>query len=145
MNHHGHHVPEHKNGDAETLRQCKIIADEAREAGDRAILAGDFNLVPNSESIEQINTVLTNQSLEHKLTTTRNQLTTKNEVCDYIFTGRDIEVLNFKIIEEQLDTMNNLQSQFNRNLSKYANEQKILSDIINTALKTSSSNTQTKS
>lgn len=100
MNHHGHHVPEHKNGDDETMRQCKLIAEEIKIAGGNVILAGDFNLAPNSESLEQINKLLTNLSLLNNLDTTRNQLTHKREVCDYIFTDKDIKVVSFGALDD---------------------------------------------
>ena len=38
LNHHGHHVNQHKNGDAETMRQCSIIADKVSELNDVIVL-----------------------------------------------------------------------------------------------------------
>ncbi len=95
LNHHGHHVREHKNGTADTMRQCQQIASYIDTLSGSIILTGDFNLVPNSESIRLINKRLRNLPKEHKLITTRNHLTTKTEVCDYIFVSDDIIVDNF--------------------------------------------------
>ena len=100
LNHHGHHVPEHKNGDEETMRQCKIIADYAESLDGPVLLTGDFNLSPNSESLEQINKVLDNLSALFKLETTRTPLTHKTEVCDYIFASKDIRVKSFEALDE---------------------------------------------
>lgn len=95
LNHHGHHVREHKNGTTDTLRQCMQITSYINSLSGPIILTGDFNLVPDSESIKLINKRLRNLPKEHKLTTTRNHLTTKTEVCDYIFVSDDIIVDNF--------------------------------------------------
>lgn len=100
LNHHGHHVRSHKDGDAETLRQCKIIAQYVEQLDGPVILTGDFNLNPASESLEHINNILTNLSATHKLKTTRNQLTHKKEVCDYIFVSSDIKVTSFYASDE---------------------------------------------
>lgn len=96
LNHHGFHVPRHKDGDDETLRQCKQIADYIKTLNGPVILAGDFNLSPHSPSLEQINEILTNLSIMADLKTTRTDLTHKSEVCDYIFVSKDIRVKSFK-------------------------------------------------
>jgi endonuclease/exonuclease/phosphatase family metal-dependent hydrolase len=95
LNHHGHHIPEHKNGDAETMRQMKIIRGYLDELTGPIILTGDFNLSPKSSSLELINRRLINLSLKFNLKTTRNVLTHKTEVCDYVFVSRDIKVKKF--------------------------------------------------
>ncbi len=100
LNHHGYHVPKHKDGNDETKRQMQIIADYIDTLEGPIILAGDFNLAPHSESLDIINQKLINLSSEHKLTTTRNELTSKSEVCDYIFVSSDIKVNNFKKLEQ---------------------------------------------
>jgi endonuclease/exonuclease/phosphatase (EEP) superfamily protein YafD len=60
------------------------------------ILTGDFNLVPGSKSLEPLNKMLRNLSIEFRLSTTRNQLTHKNEVCDYIFVNDKVQVKQFE-------------------------------------------------
>jgi len=100
LNHHGHHIHQHKNGDAETMRQCEIIAEQIKKLDGNIILAGDFNLAPHSESLEQINKVLTNLSLKAKLKTTRTQLTHKTEVCDYIFVSEKVRTKSFKALPD---------------------------------------------
>ena len=100
LNHHGHQIPEHKNGDEETMRQCKMIVEYLQKLSGPVVLCGDFNLAPDSESLEQINKVLVNQSKKSGVTTTRTPLTHKTEVCDYIFTSPDIEVESFHILDD---------------------------------------------
>jgi endonuclease/exonuclease/phosphatase family metal-dependent hydrolase len=96
LNHHGHHIHQHKNGDDETMRQCKLIADYVSKLEGAVILTGDFNLAPHSESLEQLNDVLRNLSIEYKLKTTRNELTYKTEVCDFIFVNDKVKVNAFE-------------------------------------------------
>jgi len=96
LNHHGHHVRQHKNGDQQTLRQMTQIVDYISQLDGPIILAGDFNLAPHSQSLELINARLRNLSVDYRLTTTRTQLTAKQEVCDYIFVSDTIKVTSFK-------------------------------------------------
>lgn len=100
LNHHGHHIPGHKDGDLETERQCEIIAQKISELDGPVILTGDFNLAPHSKSLEQINRSLRNLSIEAGLRTTRTQLTQKKEVCDYIFVNNDIHVQSFRALDD---------------------------------------------
>lgn len=100
LNHHGHHVNQHKNGDSETMRQCRMIADYISKLKGPVILTGDFNLSPHSDSLKQINLLLTNLSIKYKLTTTRTPLTHKTEVCDYIFVSKDVKVKSFNTSDE---------------------------------------------
>jgi endonuclease/exonuclease/phosphatase family metal-dependent hydrolase len=100
LNHHGHHIPSHKRGDDETLRQMRLIGEYLDTLDGPVILTGDFNLAPDSESLRQINDRLENQSVSHKLKTTRTPLTHKTEVCDYIFTNNKVKVINFEASDE---------------------------------------------
>lgn len=100
LNHHGHQIPEHKKGDANTLRQMKIIGDYIDKLSGPIIMCGDFNLFPKSESLEIINKRLSNLSVKYRLKTTRTPLTHKTEVCDYIFVSKDIKVNDFYASEQ---------------------------------------------
>lgn len=100
LNHHGHHVPDHKNGNEETMRQCKMIVDYVEKLDGPVVLCGDFNLTPESESLELINKVLVNHAKERGVLTTRTPLTHKTEVCDYIFTSPDLEIKNFQVLDD---------------------------------------------
>lgn len=99
LNHHGHHIDAHKLGDAETMRQVQQIADFIKTLDGGVILCGDFNLSPESQSIQHLDGLLRNLSVEKSLKTTRSRLTYKNEVCDYIFVNEHIEVKDFSMDE----------------------------------------------
>ena len=94
---HGYHVKEHKNGNEETFRACKELLEYANKLEGGVIITGDFNLAPESESIKLLNTTFRNLSVEHNLQTTRNHLTNKTEVCDYIFVNDKINVHSFSM------------------------------------------------
>jgi endonuclease/exonuclease/phosphatase family metal-dependent hydrolase len=100
VTHHGFHVPDHKEGNEETLRQMSALGDYIDQIDGNIILTGDFNLAPHSKSLEIINQRLINQSIKAKLKTTRNQLTHKTEVCDYIFTSNDVQISSFKAADD---------------------------------------------
>ncbi len=100
LNHHGHHIKQHKMGDEETLRQCKIIAEYIAKLEGDVVLTGDFNLAPESESLGKLNAILTNHTMMSGVQTTRTQLTRKAEVCDYIFTSKGLQTSNFKVLQD---------------------------------------------
>lgn len=94
---HGYHVAEHKNGNEETMHACRMLRDYAASLDGAVIITGDFNLAPASESIQLLSEDFRNLSTEYKLMTTRNSLTTKTEVCDYIFVNDAVQVQDFYI------------------------------------------------
>lgn len=100
ITHHGFWVPDHKNGNEETLRQMNILADYVEACSGPIIVTGDFNLAPHSKSLERLNNKLQNLSISHRLKTTRTHLTHKTEVCDYIFVSDELQVHNFYSVEE---------------------------------------------
>ena len=100
LNHHGHHIHQHKMGDAETLRQCGMIADYIKTLEGDVVLTGDFNLAPESESLGLLNSFLVNHAKDSGVTTTRTSLTHKTEVCDYIFTSKGLAASNFKVLSD---------------------------------------------
>lgn len=97
INHHGYRIPEHKNGDEKSLRYCKMIADYSKTITDPLIITGDFNLVPESESMQQFEGVTTNLVTKAGLKTTRTPHTHKTEVCDYILVNDQVAVKHFEM------------------------------------------------
>lgn len=63
------------------------------------IVCGDLNLVPNTESIAQLDKVVTNLVTKNGITNTRNQFKGVQEVVDYVFVSNLIKVNGFKMIE----------------------------------------------
>jgi len=100
LNHHGYHIAGHKKGDANTIRQMKQLGEYIDNLSGPVMVTGDFNLAPDSKSLGQINTRLTNLSLKHGLKTTRTNLTPKTEVCDYIFVNDKVKVKSFGVSEK---------------------------------------------
>lgn len=100
LNHHGHHIRQHKLGNEETLRQCELIAEYVKKLDGAVVLTGDFNLAPESESLGKLNAILVNHAMESGVTTTRTLLTHKTEVCDYIFTSKSLVTSNFKVLPD---------------------------------------------
>jgi len=113
LNHHGHHINAHKLGDKETMRQVVQIANYIKKLDGAVILCGDFNLEPRSESIKYLDGILHNLSVGHSLKTTRSLLTSKKEVCDYIFVNDDIVVKDFYMDETIISDHNSLILDFN--------------------------------
>lgn len=100
MNHHGWHVVDSKQGNAETMRQMRMIAEKIRSLRGPIILCGDFNLSPDSESLALINHELTNLSKQNGLKRTYGPLSKVDEVCDYIFVNDKIKVNSFQMSDE---------------------------------------------
>jgi endonuclease/exonuclease/phosphatase family metal-dependent hydrolase len=95
LNHHGYHNYHHKNGSGETARQMELISKYIDKLDGPIILAGDFNLKPQSKSLGKINRQLINLSIKYGLKTTRTILTNKREVCDYVFVNDQVKVNKF--------------------------------------------------
>lgn len=102
LNHHGYQIADHKYGDEETLRQCALIRDYVKKLSGEVVLAGDFNLEPRSPSLQLLNNTLRNLCIEHKITTTRTPLSSKREVCDYIFVNDKVTLKKFEAANELL-------------------------------------------
>lgn len=108
---HGYHVREHKNGNEETLKACKQIAEYISRTAGRLVLTGDFNLVPDSQSMRVFDGLLRNLCVENRVVTTRNNLTDKTDTCDYILT-RDIAVQDFRVLDDVVSDHKALQVTF---------------------------------
>jgi len=98
ITHHGYHVEGTKEGNEETTRQMKMLRNYIEQLEGPVILTGDFNLSPNCESLEVLNTELNNLCILNKVQTTRNELASNAmQVCDYIFTNDLIKANSFEI------------------------------------------------
>lgn len=114
FNHHGHHVHEHKNGDKESMRQCMLIAEHIKKVKKgKVVVTGDFNLLPDSLALQQINRIIPNLSKKYGLDTTRTTLTNKVGVCDYIFANSEIDIISFKAADDLVSDHKALILEFN--------------------------------
>jgi len=113
LTHHGYWISEHKNGNETTTAQMHQLTTYIKKLKGPIILTGDFNLVPGSESLKELNHLLSNLSVEYGLKTTRTSLTKKTEVCDYIFVNDEVKVKSFKASDEVVSDHQALILEFN--------------------------------
>lgn len=91
-----------KSGDERTLNQCRKILEISQEQDLPTIIVGDFNLHPETESINLINEKFINLINEYDIKTTRPTIRkgvyTGDSVDDYIFVNNKIRVNDFKVV-----------------------------------------------
>ena len=95
-----------KQGDARTVSECKYIIQAAKRKDIATIIVGDFNLVPDTDSIKLINKQFRNLIDEYKIVSTRPDFDdgrdSGNMVVDYIFVNDKIIVNDFKVINANI-------------------------------------------
>jgi endonuclease/exonuclease/phosphatase family metal-dependent hydrolase len=89
-----------KTGDAETDAQCQQLADYIAKLTGPKILAGDFNLAPDSSSLKSLNAMLRNLCLEFPVETTRNLFSYVMDTVDYIWVSDEIIVKHFEVMPD---------------------------------------------
>ncbi len=96
---------EGKVGDARTISQSEFILSKVRE-DIPCIVVGDFNLLPETESIQLLNNKLHNLIDNYKIESTRphfdDGLDKGNLVCDYIFVNDMVKVNNLEVISSHV-------------------------------------------
>lgn len=94
-----------KNGDERTIQQSKFILKRIRY-DIPCIVLGDFNLLPNTESIKLINKKMSNLIDAYNIKITRptfnDGLDKGDLVCDYIFVNNKIKVNDFKVLDSNV-------------------------------------------
>lgn len=102
VNVHLTHRPEGKSDSDKRLNQSKIIVDFLKMFDCPKILVGDFNLLPDTESINMIEeSGMRNLIKEYKITSTRTELYKKPlQFADYIFVSPEISVNTFKVLPD---------------------------------------------
>lgn len=95
-----------KKGSQKTKEACRMIKDLANESGIPSIICGDFNLFPDTESMNVLNSSFRSLVDEYNIKTTRpssNELhDKKRNVVDYIFVSEGIIVNEFKVIDSDV-------------------------------------------
>ena len=86
-------------GDTEAkIEQSKKILVLAEKSKGKKIICGDFNLLPNTKSIQMLGDKYRNLIEEYAIKDTRGSLYTKElRHSDYAFVDKDIEVSNFSV------------------------------------------------
>lgn len=96
---------EGKVGDERTIAQSEFILSKVRK-DIPAIIVGDFNLLPETESITLLEKELTNLIKVYDISSTRphfdDGLDKGNLVCDYIFVNNLVTVNHFEVIESKV-------------------------------------------
>ena len=97
---------ENKKGNEKAVEQCKYVLKAAKRKNIPTIIAGDFNLLPETKGIKLISKEFRNLINEFNIKSTRpnfNDGTDKGgDVVDYIFVNDKIKVNDFKVIETQI-------------------------------------------
>lgn len=69
----------------------------------KTILCGDFNLMPDTESLAILESGMINLVKEHRVTSTRSSLYTKPlKFADYILVSPNIKVIDFKVLQDEV-------------------------------------------
>lgn len=93
-----------KVGDERTINQINSILSNIRD-DIPCIIAGDFNLLPESESIKLMNNKMINLISKYNIKSTRpnfdDGLDRGDMVCDYIFINNKVKVNDFKVINSK--------------------------------------------
>lgn len=84
------------------LKQSEIIRTFLTERQGAKILCGDFNLMPDTESIRMLGRVLSDLIQEYKITNTRNEISwnkyhDRQSFADFTFVSREIKVSAFEV------------------------------------------------
>jgi len=102
LNYHGI-WSKNKQGTSRTKVACQKIVQLASEASYPSIICGDFNLFPDTQSMQILKNSFRSLVDEFGIMSTRpksNELSkTKRNVVDYVFISKDIQVKAFKAID----------------------------------------------
>ena len=108
INFHGLWNGKGKTDTEDRLLQSDNILNFLKNLSDPFVLCGDFNLLPDTESIKKFeNFGLRNLIKEYEITSTRTRLYKKeHRFADYTFVSSDIKVNNFKILPDEVSDHN---------------------------------------
>jgi endonuclease/exonuclease/phosphatase family metal-dependent hydrolase len=88
----------------ERLEQFNNTANVIKSIDHRCIVCGDFNLLPETESLKMIEqTGLKNLIKEYNITSTRTTMYTKpDKYADYVLVSPNIKVKDFKVLPDEV-------------------------------------------
>lgn len=97
---------EDKKGDSRTIQECEFVVKKAKQKNIPTIITGDFNLLPETESIQLLNKEYVNLIDKFGIKSTRpdfnDGLETGKNVVDYVFVSEDIKVNTFKVVNTDI-------------------------------------------
>lgn len=104
INFHGLWNGQGKGDSEDRLNQSNKIREFIETLQGNVVMCGDFNLLPNTQSIKTLEDIgLKNLIKETGVTSTRTSHYTKPEkFADYTFVSKDIEVKEFKVLPDEV-------------------------------------------
>lgn len=104
LNFHGLWNGKGKTDSDERIEQSKNVLNFIAELSTPVVLCGDFNLLPDTESIKMFESAgLRNLIRENGITSTRTSLYTKSEkFADYIFVSPETSVKHFAVLKDEV-------------------------------------------
>lgn len=86
------------------IEQARHIKNMLDAFPGEKILCGDFNLVPDGESIKILESGMRNLITDHKITSTRSSIYKKNETKygDYVLVSPGLRVNEFKVLPDEI-------------------------------------------
>lgn len=103
INFHGLWNGKGKGDSEDRLKQSENIINFLDTLSMPFLIAGDFNLRPDTESVKKFERAgLRNLIKDYGITSTRTKLYTKSteKFADYVFTSKDIEIDDFKVLPD---------------------------------------------
>lgn len=101
MNIHGLHTGAGKEDTPDRLIQSKRIKDFMSGISGLKVLCGDFNLLPETESLKMLEDNMINLVKKHNIKSTRSHYYTKEvKFADYILVSSDVNVKKFEVLQE---------------------------------------------
>lgn len=95
-----------KQDSERTLNQCEYILNASKRKNIPTIIVGDFNLFPDTKSIQILNKEFRNLIEEYNITSTRPEfndgMDKGDNVVDYIFINDKIKVNNFEVFDTDI-------------------------------------------
>lgn len=100
---HGFWMPISKRDSTHRINQSKRIKEVFDPFKGPRILCGDFNLHPQTKSMELLEENMRNLIVEYGITSTRSKLHKRtNKFADYIMVSDDIKINKFKVMDEHV-------------------------------------------
>ncbi|HUY70287.1 MAG TPA: endonuclease/exonuclease/phosphatase family protein [Candidatus Baltobacteraceae bacterium] len=99
---HGLWTPTDKADNPERILQSERILKFLDEREGEAILCGDLNLAPDTESVLMLEGKLRNLVMEHNVPTTRNKFTPEvaGKFADYVFISKGVRENSFDVLQD---------------------------------------------
>ena len=92
-----------KQDTEERLEQSRRIAGFMKDIQGKKILAGDFNIVPDGESMNILDQGMVNLVKEYNIQTTRSSYYSREGAfADYILVSKDIKVNDFRTLPDEV-------------------------------------------